>query len=531
MGGQTMKSDYVYTKYHLIAVLILMIIGALYFYNIGGWLIEDDEGTDLYEIWRISEGDVPGKDVITEQPPVFLLGGVGLGLLSDFNVAVLRGASVTLVLGSAWLVFLLGRDVWSPRVGLMGMFVYLLNQQVYRQSRLFRPDPWMLAFSIAGLYFFVQARTNTKRGYLPIAGGTYGIATLCKLFGILPIGGCLLFLIYRALTGLDSFHQVSESLTLLLIPFLLISVGGLLIFYPPDSVYYGTVLGGHWQLGSQKGLTYRIGKGLVHLASFLRHNVAFLFTLPLLHRLAVSHKPGESILAWQVPSGLAYFILSRPLYERYWLYLVPAFSLMFSFLVDHSLRWLESQNEQWRRSLVFLAGLLLIGMGPIQSIPIISRRARLYEKDTQALADYIAARTASDEVVLTDYAGLNFYARRPSVPQASIIAGGRIKGGFITGADLIAEIEARDVKIVALHVSGGTPHHLINLKDFDEFYAYLNDRFCLTDTFNRVWQVFEIYQACSAQEKIGNRSVIPSPAKPDTSDTQTSPAARPQYAR
>jgi hypothetical protein len=97
--------------------LIVLFAGlVLYLYNIDGWLIADDEGTDLYEIWRISEGDIAGVDVITEQLPVFLLGGVGLGLLSDFNVAVLRGASAVLVLGSAWLVMLIGSELWSRRV-------------------------------------------------------------------------------------------------------------------------------------------------------------------------------------------------------------------------------------------------------------------------------------------------------------------------------------------------------------------------------------------------------------------------------
>jgi len=85
------------------ALLVLLAIGLLYLYNIDGWLINDDEGTDLYEIWRIAEGDEPGVDLITEQPPVFLLAGVGLGLLSGFNVAVLRGATALLVLASGGL--------------------------------------------------------------------------------------------------------------------------------------------------------------------------------------------------------------------------------------------------------------------------------------------------------------------------------------------------------------------------------------------------------------------------------------------
>jgi hypothetical protein len=486
--------------YFLLATaLAILAIASMYFYNLDGWLVADDEGTDLYEIWRISKGDVPGVDLITEQPSVFLLGGVGLGRLSGFSISVLRGASAALVLGSAWLVFLLGREIWSSRVGFFGVIFYLLNYLVYGQARLFRPDPWMLGFSVLGLYLFVLAQTRNTRWHLCSAGIAYGIATLCKLFGMLPLGGCLLFLAYRALTGRVPINRLLESALLLLFPFILTSVGGTLAFYPPGTAYYEAVLGQHWQLGSQKGLLHRPVKGMVSMAAFLFHNLAFLFTIPLLHRLAASRSVGESTLAWQVPSGLAYLILSRPIYERYWLYLIPVFSLMLGHLVDRLLKWIKPHGGARRRLLIILASVLLVGLGVTQSVPTILQHAKRHEEDTRALASYIAAHTAPDELVLSDYAGLNFYARRPSVPQASIIAGGRIKGGFVTGAGLIEEIETRNVAMVVLHVSGGNPgpHHLVNLKDFDEFHTYLNDHFYLAENFNRAGQMMKIYQTCS----------------------------------
>jgi 4-amino-4-deoxy-L-arabinose transferase-like glycosyltransferase len=494
-----------------VAVAILG-LGGLYFHDLGGWLVEDDEGTDLYEVWRISEGDVPGVDLITEQPPVFLLGGVVLGLLSDFNVAVLRGISVALVLGSAWLVFLLGREIWGPRAGCVATVFYLLNHLVYTQARLFRPDPWMLAFSVLGLYLFVLAQTRlfyvtldklpstalgtgrTRRLYLLLAGVVYGLGTLCKLFGVLPLGGCLLFIVCQAVAGRASVARALEDAGLLVGPFLLVSLGGLLAFYPPGSTYYDQVLGQHLRLGSGMGLLYRIEKGLVYAALFLGHNLAFLFAVPLLRRFGVSRRSGERVLAWQVPSGLAYFALSRPVYERYWLYLVPVFALILGYLVDRALAWIGSK---WLLQAV-LAGALLVGLGIAQSVPIILRQTGRHEEDTLALAAYIAAHTAPGEHVLSDYAGLNFHARRPSVYQASIIAWGRITGGFVTGADLIAEIEERDVKMILLHVPGGdlSPSHLIHLRDFDAFYAYLNRRFCRMGTFDRAGQLFEVYQVC-----------------------------------
>ncbi len=484
-------------RYFLFATVFIMLLAAsLYLYNLDGWLVADDEGTDLYEIWRISEGDVPGVDLITEQPPVFLLGGVMLGRLSGFNISVLRGASAAMVLGSGWLIFLIGREIWSSRVGFFGVIFYLLNHLVYEQARLFRPDPWMLAFSVLGLCLFVLAQTRNSKWCLPLSGLAYGVATLCKLFGVLPLGGCVLFLVYRVLTARISASRFLGQAAWLLVPFSLISVGGLLSFYPPGSTYYGVVLGQHWQLGVQRGLLYRPVKGLVLITVFLGYNLVFLFAIPLLHRFATSHRIGESVLTWQMPSGLAYLILSRPIYPRYWLYLIPVFSLMLGYLVDRLLREVNLRYDVGKDLLTIVTGVLLVGAGVAQSVPTILRYARRYEEDTLSLASYIASHTELDDIVLADYAALNVYARRPSVPQASIIAGGRVRGGFVTGAELIEEIESRGVVMVVLHVSGGDPgpHHLVDLRDFDEFYAYLHDHFDLVSNFNRAGQVMEIFE-------------------------------------
>jgi 4-amino-4-deoxy-L-arabinose transferase-like glycosyltransferase len=483
-------------------LLTILILVSLYFCNLGGWLIHDDEGTDLYEIWRIGEGDVPARDVVTAQAPVFLLGGVALGRLSDFSIVVLRGASALLVLGSAPLVVLLGREIWCLRAGFLAAIIYLLNHLIHDQARLFRPDPWMLAFSVLGLYLFVLAQTRERRFLFLLSGSVYGIATLCKLFGALPLGGCLLALAYDGLTNPLQRRRTVENIGLLLISFLSVSLGGMVAFYPPGSTYYSTVLGQHWQLGSEAGLTHRVAKGLFHLAFFTYRNLSFLFAVPLVYHLATSQHPGERAVGWQVPTAFAYLVLSRPLYGRYWLYLVPVFSLILGHLIDVLISWIRSRTGSRGRPLSSALGILLVVLATAQSVPIILRNTWRRENDTLALASYIAAHTEPDEVVLSDYASLNVYARRRSVPQASIIAGGRIAGGFVTAEGLISEIEAHNVSMVLLHVSGGDPgpHHLVNLHRFDQFQAHLEEHFDVTGTFDRAGQIFEIHQSSSSDE-------------------------------
>ena len=487
------------------ALLVLLAIGLLYLYNIDGWLINEDEGTDLYEAWRIAEGDDPGVDLITEQPPAFLLAGVGLGLLSGFNVAVLRGVTALLVLASGWPVFLIGRELWGPRAGLIGMTLYLLTGDVHGMARQYRPDPWMLAFCVAGLCLFTLSQTRNKRWFVPLAGTMCGLGTLCKLFGVLPLGGCILFLACQALCGRTTVRRAVEDAALLVVPFALVTIGGILAFYPPGSSYYSSVLGQHWQIGREAGLTAIMAKGLVALAKFLRGNLVFLVALPLFPRLATSHRAGESVLAWQLPTGLAFLFLSRPIWSRYWLYLVPSFSLILGSLVDRILERVESRLGPRRQLLTALVSLLPLGAAVMQSAPAIVRNLRWTEDYTQALAAMIAEHTAPDDIVLADYAGLNFHARRRSIPQASIIATGRIMAGFVTGSELIAEIEARDVRMVVHHVSGGTapPTHLIYLHDYQAFYSYLVRHFCLLDRFDRAGQLFELYLQCPQQQATG----------------------------
>jgi hypothetical protein len=118
------------------------------------------------------------------------------------------------------------------------------------------------------------------------------------------------------------------------------------------------------------------------------------------------------------------------------------------------------------------------------------------EADTVRLAEYIAANTEPDDKVLSDYAGLNFFAERDSIYEGSIIAGGRIAGQIITGELLIRRIEEDDVQMVLIHVEGGypPPHQLIQLVDYEQFRAYINDQFVLSTTFDRAGQQIEVYK-------------------------------------
>jgi hypothetical protein len=126
---------------------------------------------------------------------------------------------------------------------------------------------------------------------------------------------------------------------------------------------------------------------------------------------------------------------------------------------------------------------------------------QLRESGTAQLVEYITANTDEGDHILSDYATLNFYAQRPGVLHSGVLSSTETSSGRVTSQDLIAEIEAKEVKLVLLHVAGGGrrgfatfPHHLVNLADYKDFLEFLDEHFDLSETFNRDRQVFEIYR-------------------------------------
>jgi hypothetical protein len=117
------------------------------------------------------------------------------------------------------------------------------------------------------------------------------------------------------------------------------------------------------------------------------------------------------------------------------------------------------------------------------------------ETDTVELAEYIASLTEPGDIVLGDYAGINFFADRDSVYEASIIARAQIDGQVITGEMLIERIEENQVEVVFIHTGGGSiDPHLTALVDFERFSEYINEHFDYVRTFKRVEQDIDIYQ-------------------------------------
>ena len=83
-------------------VILAVVVG---FYNLGGDLMNDDEGTYLYSAWRISAGNVPYVDFTLVQTPLSFLPTAALFKIVGPSVLAARILSYLFVLGASLLVY------------------------------------------------------------------------------------------------------------------------------------------------------------------------------------------------------------------------------------------------------------------------------------------------------------------------------------------------------------------------------------------------------------------------------------------
>ncbi|MFZ0549050.1 MAG: glycosyltransferase family 39 protein [Candidatus Promineifilaceae bacterium] len=481
-------------------LLIFIVVTAVYLFNLGGSLMHDDEGTDFYEAWQLQQGKQPGVDYVAEQQPLYIISGSFLINLWGRTAFPLRALSLIQVLAGTFILASVIRIIWGERTAVIATGLILTTGLVFEQSRLFRPDPMMLAWEMVGLAAVLLAINKQRRVYWAIAGASYGVAFLWKPFALFPIAGLGFYFLYWLWQSRSQENKLEPIVSgfYFATPFLFVAGGVSFLLYSRLGFYYGEIFSQHAHLGEELGLINLIGRTLLFYFLLFWVNGVFLLLFPFwfVNRKTQNQHPKETrLFVLQLISPIIFIAITRPLYIRYYFYLIPILAISLAWQLDLSLRNLVQQKEMFARFVPVIILLVFLG-AVIVTKPNIPELFSQKESDTIRLANYIADNTEVGDIVLADYAGLNFFADRKSIPEASIIAGAQITGGVITTDLLIHRIEEFDVQMVLVHVEGGYPpaHQLIKLVDYDDFRAYLNDHFTLSTTFDRAGQQIEIYQ-------------------------------------
>ena len=478
---------------YLLALALLILGGVYYAHRLTKWLAYDDEGGYLYAAWRITEGELPYRDFLTPQLPVFLYPGALVLKLSGLSSLAARAWSLLLTLASAALLLLLVRRLWGWLPALLALVFYLVQSETFWAARFFRPEAPMLFWGLLGLYLFLRGLQEERAGWLVGAGICLGLSMMAKLFGALYMAGVGFFLLLEGARTRDGRTMLRHGLQVGL-PFLavVLGIGGLFSLLSHNFV--AAVLEHHLRQGSGTPASQVVLKALRLYWDFVREQPAFIVLA--LGGLIVALREGRQrgwLLVLQIPTALAFLLMTRGLQARHLTYLVPILAALAGVglaAIHDLLTRLPSRRVRQGIAAVAIVSLSLLALWP----HLEQNRwvASWEEHDTLAWAAYLQQVTAPDAFIMSDYPGLNFYARRRTTRIAAGISRGAATSGQILGADLIREIEAHDVQMVLLNVAQGA-HQFVRLWDYEAFKHYVQTHFALVERRKYDYRLLEIY--------------------------------------
>ena len=268
--------------------LFILAFSALYLFNIDGWLVADDEGTDFYEVWQLQQGKQPGVDFIAEQQPLFLLTGGAIVNVAGRQAGPLRILAAGQVLLGALVFALAVKQIWNRAIAILSVGLLLSRALVYQQARLFRPDPMMFAWELTGLGAVLLAAYGWgERRKFWVAGGIcYGVAFLWKPLALFPVVGLGLYFLERLWRERHRRRMVFSLGIAFAVPFIVISAGLSLLLHAGLDFYYIEAFQQHATLGQTNTLEIQFLKTVSNVVHFIVINPLWIVLFPLmwLHR-------------------------------------------------------------------------------------------------------------------------------------------------------------------------------------------------------------------------------------------------------
>ncbi len=465
-------------------VLVFIIVG--YFYNLTGWRIYDDEGEYLYQVWRITEGSLPYRDFLTPQLPLFLFSGSTIMKLAGGSLVAMRTYSVLLAFGTAGFLLIIGRRFSGLLTGMLAAILFLLHSDVFRETRIFRNEPLFLFLITGGLLATSWSQESGRRTRLALAGLLFGLATLVKLFGVLPAGGIALWLTWEAWRKRVRIQTLTADLAAFLLPLATAITLVALLFIALEPKFLDYVLGHHLDQGSQLSTLEIAADKLQLFIQYFRGHPVYLAIAFVSAGLALANEDRYQLWTWQVPLMLAFLILSRQLGQRHFMFLIPAFSIL-------AARILASSFQDRDRPILRLGALFALIMIMWPWVKLNFDRAGWKDEATGQIVDSIEELTDSDELILADDIGLAFYSKRQTTFSGAALSHGAVTSGQITGEQLITEITDKDVQLVIVDESLLTGNHLVFLRDYPRFHRFLEANFEPQPLYRRDFQELRLW--------------------------------------
>ena len=473
----------------LAAVLIALAL-FMGFWNLGGWLMNDDEGTYLYDAWRVSLGELPYQDFFLSQTPLGIFLGAAAFKAFGPSVGAARALSVLLILAAAVLVGFAARRFFglSPVISLLAAAAFLFTKHVYFLGRTFMPDVPMIFFSAAALFFGLKAEeapaARKSNPSVFLFGVMAGFAALAKLNAVLLLAGYAVFLIFSAALRFDRLSAVFRKGALAAAGFL-VSFGlpfGIMLAAVPGT-FAGTI---GFHLAKEKAAEPLLSLVFSRLGTLVGNHNYGLIPIALAGMVLVPflRDRRRALAAALLLASLAPLFLPGTFYLRYVVFAFAPLALFFG----AGLRAFSTPRKARPALLVLSAALMLLTLAPSFSVT----KLRAFDRGTRDLAAYVATNTAPGEFVFGDDPGINFLARRPCPPRLVDVSGAMTSSGQVTAAMIREECERAGVKLILVETEGPA-HHLKNLRDYAAFEAYLRESFTLVRTARREFLGVEVW--------------------------------------
>lgn len=503
----------------LAAAAVGALLVAFYLWRLDAYRINDDEGSYLYAAWRISLGELPYRDFLTPQLPAFLLPGGWLMAWTGPGAWPARAVAAGLTLATGAWTWATARRLFGPGVACLALALGLLHPEVFLNGRTFRSEPFMLFFDGLAVYAFARAAfprvgavDPPVRRWLAVAGVGFGLATLAKLFGPLPMAGCLAWLAVDGWRRGRPLAAMARDAAVVVVAWAATVAVGLGVFVAMGAPVYESVLGHHLRQGAQKTEWQVLADTLAFYTAVLRYNEGSLLVFVAAAAGLMAWQRADRpvlLFAWQLPTLLAFAVLSREKFPRHFMYITPALAVLYAVAVRDVLRAgrAAADGPMPRRRLAGrprglpsravppLAWLALaLALAPLVPWRLLDRDvAGEWEVGTERIADFIDLVTAPGDIVLTDYSELNFYAQRPTTYAAASLSAGAAGSGQITWARLLGELGGRKPPLVLLDLADEFSHTHF-LTDREAFAAWLADHYGkAVGRFRRHHQLYAVY--------------------------------------
>lgn len=475
--------------FYLIVIILFVVAIFLGFYNLDGWLINDDEGVYLYSAWRVSLGEIPYQDFFVSQLPLSFYFAGFLFKVFGPDVRVARGLCFSLFLIVAVFIYIICRRIFNLNkyISLLSALIFIFTKNINFLSKTFMPDSFMIFWGTIALYFVLKAEKLESKNakHLFLFGLFSGLATLSKLSGFLLILGYFLFLLFNFLFNKEKLNNFIIKLVYPMVGFFLsFGIIYIIMLIFVSNTYYCT-LGYH--LNKEKIYTFTV---LIiffkRLCKFIgNHNYAVI-PIALISIVAgfIQKKREEILLFFLI---LPFFFLAftpTDFFIRYLIFTLIPFTILFG----KSLEIIKQNKKIFYFSIPVIFILLILCTASTFNFKKISR----YDEGTRNLVNYINEHSNPEDYIFSDYAGINYYSQRPCPPRLVDVSEAMTKSGQITSKDIEKECEKYNVKIILVDI-GSSAHHLKNLIDYSKFKDYLKKKYIFRGTIKREFQVFEIY--------------------------------------